>query len=180
MLFYRNMTDSFKQLTDRIELRPVKMPDDEEFLIAAYATTRDDVKYLPFDEAGKQAFILMQYTAQRDHYAVHYKDAYNYIILYDGKPAGRHMIYYGTEDIRLVDTVVLPEFQNKGIGSAVINDALKEGAEMGLPCVLHVIKESPAIRLYERLGFRVVSEIGMHDCMEWRRKLPRPDKKLYE
>jgi GNAT superfamily N-acetyltransferase len=164
------MTDSNKKLTERIALRPVVMPDDEEFLKAVYATTRDDVKYLPFDEAGKQAFILMQYTAQRDHYAAHYKDAHSFIVLYDGKPAGRHLVYYGEEDIRLVDTVIIPEFQNLGIGTILFKDAFREAEEMGLPCVLHVIKESPAIQLYKRLGFQVTGEIGIHDRMEWRPK----------
>lgn len=162
------MTDQNKKLTDRIELRPVVMPDDDEFLKAVYASTRDDLQYLPFDEAGKQAFVLMQYTAQKKHYGEHYKEALNYVVLFDGKPAGRHMIHYGTEDIRLVDTAILPEYRGHGIGTVIFKDAFKDSVKLGLPCVLHVIKESPALRLYERLGFRVIGEIGFHDTMEWR------------
>jgi ribosomal protein S18 acetylase RimI-like enzyme len=162
------MAAEHRKLTDRIELRPVTMPEDDDLLHRIYASTRDDIKYLPFDEAGKRAFVEMQYKAQRDHYAVHYAGARSYIILHDGHPAGRHMIDYGSKDIRLVDTVILPEFRNLGIGTVIFRDAFRESMEMGLPCVLHVIKESPAIRLYRRLGFRVVGETGIHDRMEWR------------
>lgn len=169
------MTDPNVKLTEKIELRPVVMPDDDEFLHAVYASTRDDVKYLPFDDAGKQAFIAMQYTAQKTHYAEYFKDAKSYIVMYDGKPAGRHIIDYGKEDVRLVDMAILPEYRGLGIGTVLFKDALKDAERLGLPCVLHVIKENPAIPMYKRLGFRTVGESGFHDRMEWRP--PEIDKK---
>lgn len=162
------MTVKNKKLTDKIELRPVVMPDDEEFLKAVYASSRDDVQYLPFDDAGKQAFILMQYNAQKTHYDEYYGDAHHYIVLYDGKRAGRHMIHYGTEDIRLVDMAILPEYRKLGIGTVLFKDAFKDSVRLGIPCILHVIKQNPAIPMYKRLGFRVIGETGIHDKMEWR------------
>jgi GNAT superfamily N-acetyltransferase len=162
------MADENNKLTDRIALRPVVMPDDDEFLYAVYASTRDDVKYLPFDEAGKQAFIRMQYNAQKAHYGEHYAEALNYIVLYDGKPAGRHMIDYGTEDIRLVDMAIVPEYRGLGIGTVLFKESFKDAVRLGLPCILHVIKQNPAIPMYERLGFRTIGETGIHDKMEWR------------
>jgi GNAT superfamily N-acetyltransferase len=162
------MTEQNIKLTEKVELRPVVMPDDEEFLKSVYASTRDDVQYLPFDDAGKQAFILMQYTAQKNHYDEYYKDAKHWIVLYEGNPAGRHMIDYGREDIRLVDMAILPEYRGKGIGTVLFKDAFKDSVRLGLPCILHVIKENPAIPMYERLGFRTIGETGIHDKMEWR------------
>jgi GNAT superfamily N-acetyltransferase len=160
------MTDEIIKLTDRVELRPVVLPDDEAFLLTVYASTRDDVKYLPFDDAGKQAFILMQYTAQKNHYAEYYKDAKHYVVIYDGRPAGRYWVDYGKEDIRLVDMSILPEFRGKGIGTVIFKYAFKRSEEMGLPCVLHVMKEHRSIPMYKRLGFRVIGETGVHDKME--------------
>lgn len=162
------MIDENKKLTDKVEFRPVVMPEDDEFLYAVYASTRDDVQYLPFDESAKQAFIQMQYNAQKSHYAEHYKGALSYIILYDGKPAGRHLIHYGTEEICLVDTAILPEYRGLGIGTVVFKDAFKDSVRLGLPCILYVIKENPAMSLYERLGFRTIGEVGFHDLLEWR------------
>lgn len=161
------MTDPSIKISDRIELRPVILPDDEEFLIDVYASSRDDLQYFPFDEAGKKAFVLMQYTAQKNHYAEYYGEAKYYVVMFDGIPAGRYWVDYGKEDIRIVDIAILPEFRGHGIGTELVKDALKHSKKLDVPCALHVVKESRALNLYERLGFRITGEIGFHHKMEW-------------
>jgi ribosomal protein S18 acetylase RimI-like enzyme len=52
---------------------------------------------------------------------------------------------------------ILPEFQNRGIGTELIREVLEEAAAKGFPVELKVLKINPAIRLYERLGFEVES-----------------------
>lgn len=68
----------------------------------------------------------------------------------------------------LINTVyLLPEYQNRGIGSALIRGVLDRARTQGLPVRLGVLKVNPARRLYERLGFRVVAETETHWKMEW-------------
>jgi GNAT superfamily N-acetyltransferase len=165
------MTDEIIKLTNGVELRPVVLPDDEAFLMTVYASTREDVQYLPWEDSLKQEFILMQYRAQKMHYDEYYKDAVHYVVIYDGRPAGRYWVDYGKEDIRLVDMSILPEFRGKGIGTVLFKYAFQRSEEMGLPCVLHVMKEHRSIPMYKRLGFRVIGETGVHDKME---RPPRP------
>ena len=43
--------------------------------------------------------------------------------------------------------------RNAGIGSRLIQDLMKEASATGKPIELHVVSTSPAVRLYERLGF---------------------------
>jgi len=49
---------------------------------------------------------------------------------------------------------VLTEYRNAGVGSRLINELMQEATAAGKPIKLHVVSSSPAVRLYERLGFR--------------------------
>ena len=51
---------------------------------------------------------------------------------------------------------VVPEFQRRGLGRAVIQNVIEQGASRRLPVTLSVVPANPgAKRLYERLGFEV-------------------------
>ena len=77
----------------------------------------------------------------------------------DGQKAA-YISAYPVEDGRmeLDDLYVFPEFRNRGIGGAILK---KYCAESAVPIFLYVFKRNTrAIALYERLGFRVVQEVG--------------------
>lgn len=67
----------------------------------------------------------------------------------------------------LSSIALLPRYQNKGIGTAVIRNIQAEAREMGMPLTLQVLKVNPARNLYERLGFRVTGETDTHYLMIW-------------
>lgn len=70
----------------------------------------------------------------------------------------------------LANVQILPEFQNRGLGSAVVRRVMDDAQAAGVPVRLQVLKSNRAARrLYERLGFEVTDEGGMHDQM----RLPR-------
>jgi ribosomal protein S18 acetylase RimI-like enzyme len=52
-----------------------------------------------------------------------------------------------------------PEYQRRGVGTALIRDLSAQARALGLPLTLHVLNVNPARRLYERLGLRVVAEV---------------------
>ena len=68
----------------------------------------------------------------------------------------------------LIDITLLPEFRQDGIGTWLLRDLLAEGEAAGKPVTIHVEVFNPAMRLYERLGFRSVEERGPYRLMEWR------------
>lgn len=70
------------------------------------------------------------------------------------------MIRVDEQETRVhVDQIyLLPEYQNRGIGSGLIRDVQCAARQQGLPVSLWVLRVNPAQRLYERLGFRVVEE----------------------
>jgi ribosomal protein S18 acetylase RimI-like enzyme len=50
------------------------------------------------------------------------------------------------------------QFQRRGIGTDVVKALIGEAARTGLALTLGVVKTNPALRLYERLGFRITHD----------------------
>jgi ribosomal protein S18 acetylase RimI-like enzyme len=147
-------------------LRPA-CPDDEAFLVQLYASTREEERTLGrWDDAQWQAFVEVQFTAQRRHYEIRYPGAHHLIIVIDDRRAGRFLVSQTLDELHLIDLALLPEYRNRGVGGALLRDALEAASRAGLPARLHVLKTSRAIRLYERLGFSVTGDAGSHFLME--------------
>jgi ribosomal protein S18 acetylase RimI-like enzyme len=67
-----------------------------------------------------------------------------------------------------VDIALLPAFRNQGLGGSLITAVQKMASEEGLLTVsIHVECSNPALRLYERLGFRLVETRGVYYLLEW-------------
>ena len=79
-------------------------------------------------------------------------------ILCDGVPAGWIRASDEGKQLELDDLFVLPPFQNRGIGTAVLQKYLAESEK---PIFFYAFsRNSGALRLYERLGFRVRERVG--------------------
>ena len=76
----------------------------------------------------------------------------------DGRKAGYYHFFRNEDGIpELDDLYLFPEFQNQGIGSAVIEKCCDEVLE---PVMLYVfIRNNRAVSLYQRLGFEIVETI---------------------
>ena len=66
----------------------------------------------------------------------------------------------------IVEIVILPEYQNQGIGSRVLAEEIAEARSRDVPVRLRVLKESRAISLYRRLGFKDYGRSETHVLME--------------
>lgn len=157
----------FHSVDHDITLRPAS-PADEPFLYQVYASTRlEELAPLPWDEAQRQAFLTMQFAAQRQHYHTQYAGASFELILHRGEPIGRLYVARWPEEIRLIDIALLPASRGRGIGTALIADVLAEAARARTYVRLHVEPSNRALRLYQRLGFTTVAERGLYLFMEW-------------
>lgn len=144
-------------------------PEDMEFLCRVYASTREtEMTLVDWSDEQKDEFLTMQFNAQHQHYRTHYPQAQYLVILWEGKPIGRLYIDWWTDQIRIVDISLLPEYRNRGIGTMLLQDILAEGRRCGLPVTIHVEVFNPAMSLYRRLGFRKIGEHGdVYWLMEW-------------
>jgi ribosomal protein S18 acetylase RimI-like enzyme len=90
------------------------------------------------------------------------------VILVGGQPAGRLYLHRRDDEIRIMDIALLPEYCDRGIGTTLLHGLLSEAAAAGKPLRIHVERFNPALRLYERLGFRQIDDRGVYLFMEWR------------
>jgi ribosomal protein S18 acetylase RimI-like enzyme len=143
-------------------------PDDEPFLRALYASTREEeLAAVGWSPEQREAFLDMQFRARDAHYRQHYPDADDRIVLAGGVPAGRLDVVREGEIIRVIDIAVLPEFRGRGIGTHLLTGVIEEALTTGVPVELYVEFNNPAGRLYERLGFVKVGELPPYLRLEW-------------
>lgn len=151
-----------------VTLRPARA-DDAPFLRRLYASTREDeLSALAWSVAQRETFLSLQLEAQDRHYRAHYPQARFDVIERDGAPVGRLVVDRGAGVIHLLDIALLPAERGAGLGGALLRELQKEASARGSAILLHVVRTSPALRLYARLGFRVRREESVYVEMEWR------------
>lgn len=148
-------------MTLPVNLRSITA-DDLPFLYSLYASTREELDTLDWDETQKQAFVTMQFNAQHHWYTTQYEGADFSVIEANGEPIGRLYVYRTREEIRLMDIALLPQWRNGGIGSRLLADLIAESERDSKPITLHVEPYKPAFGWYQRRGFETVEDTGMH------------------
>ncbi|MGI4791488.1 MAG: GNAT family N-acetyltransferase [Janthinobacterium lividum] len=133
------------------ELRPATEEDYAFLWRVASTTMRDYVHAIwGWDEAWQEPRFRSHFVA----------GAWR-IIVVEGQDAGGLQASLGPSDatLFLANIYLLPEFQNRGIGSAVVQGLVAEAEAKNVPLRLDVLKSNPdALRLYERLGLRVIGD----------------------
>jgi ribosomal protein S18 acetylase RimI-like enzyme len=149
-------------------LRPISA-DDLPLLREIYASTREDeLSVVPWSQEQKAAFLRMQFEAQHAHYQKFYPDAQFLLVLVDDVPAGRLYVHRGPSELRLIDIALLPGFRGKGLGAALLRELLEEARGSGRAVTIHVERNNRALHLYERLGFRTVTDDGgLYLLLRW-------------
>jgi GNAT superfamily N-acetyltransferase len=155
----------------RVSLRPAA-PEDDEFLLGVYASTREaELSQVEWQPGQREAFVRMQFDAQRGEYDARFPDAEYDVILLDGRPVGRLWIGRAPHQIRLLDIALLPEAQGQGVGTYLVTRLIEEARSTGKALRHMVFMLNPeAKRLYERLGFETIEDLGAYAHMEWKSK----------
>lgn len=143
---------------------------DEAFLVSVYDSTRaEELSQAEWAPGQREAFVKWQFDLQRSEYTTRFPEAEYYVISINEQPAGR--IWIGADDtqIRLLDIAILPEFQNRGAGTALLRWLIdqSENAHKPLRHMVFVLNND-AHRFYERLGFVIIDDLGAYKHMEYR------------
>lgn len=147
-------------------LRPARA-EDRDFLLRVYASTREEeLRLVDWSDEQKAAFVQQQFESQDAYYREHYDPATFDVIEVDGEPIGRLYVARWEEEIRIIDIALVPEHRGRGIGTVLLRDLLDEGARTGKRVSIHVERDNPALRLYERLGFAPVEDRGVYLLLE--------------
>ena len=108
----------------------------------------------------------MQFDLQDKHYKEHFKNADFLIIKSAKKDVGRLYVEEKEDQIKIIEITISPSFRSKGIGGFVMNEIIERAEGKKYKCKIYIVKtDSPAIRLYERLGFLKEDDTGVYDLM---------------
>jgi ribosomal protein S18 acetylase RimI-like enzyme len=120
---------------------------DREFLYSVYCTNMRDVVEQTW--GWDDAWQLADFEKRCEQCSVS-------IIEVDSGSVGGLWLEQGADSLHINELQIASASQGRGIGTAVIERVIEQGASCGLPIVLSVVPANPrAMSLYERLGFRV-------------------------
>ena len=149
-------------------MRPASA-DDEPFLYSLYADRRAPelaaVGWLP---AQRQAFLDLQFRAQREGYGAAFPQADHWIVEDGATPVGRLLVDRRPHEHRVVDLVILTAWRGRGIGGALMREVMAEAAAADVPVALTVeAYDQRLVGWYRGMGFSVVDEGSVHLGMAW-------------
>jgi ribosomal protein S18 acetylase RimI-like enzyme len=146
----------------------MRWPEDEPFLQAVYAGTRElELAQVPWPVEQKAAFCRMQFHAQHTDYQRNYPHAAYDVVERAGEPIGRLYVDRRPKSVHILDIALLPAHRGAGVGTKLLHQLQEEARAASLPLRIHVEKFNPALRLYQRLGFRTLEDHGVYLLMEW-------------
>lgn len=94
------------------------------------------------------------------------------VIQFNGIDVGRLRIVKSSSKIYIGGIQILPAFQQKGIGTAIFTDLIKEANELMLPIELEVDKTNEvAIKFYKKFNFVRIDEKGTDWIVKYNPKL---------
>jgi ribosomal protein S18 acetylase RimI-like enzyme len=153
---------------EQVRLRAVSAEDDDGFLLSVYASTRaEELARTPWTAEQKEAFVKMQYTAQKQHYAAMYPGANHDIVSIDETPVGRIYLDRGAEELHILDMTVLPRYRGQGAGEVLLRRLMEEAGASGKTVTIFVESFNPSLSLFVRLGFQKEREEGYQFLMKW-------------
>jgi len=110
-----------------------------------------------WDDSTQEAFFRRNFSSETVQ-----------IITVDGQNAGLLNVEREPNGIFLANLQIHPSFQNRGLGTAVLQTVMGSAKALRIPVRLQVLRvNSAALRLYSRLGFVTYQETPTHHLMRW-------------
>ncbi|MDR3775211.1 MAG: GNAT family N-acetyltransferase [Terracidiphilus sp.] len=155
------------EATDLLDLR-VAQPGDLPFLFDLYCDVRGpEVSAWGWPAIQRDAFLRMQFEAQRRGYEAAYPEAIHHIVLCGGEAIGHRLAASTREGMRLVDIALLAAHRKRGIGSRLIRQLMDDCRGSRSALRLQVLRGNPVQGLYRRLGFTETGADQMYIEMAW-------------
>jgi GNAT superfamily N-acetyltransferase len=138
------------------------MPQDRSMPISFRQALDQDFDYCKRLYFGEMEWIIEKLHLDRAAQAASFQQQWDLtqvrIIALDGSDLGWLQTMTQEDELFVAQMFVDRPFQRRGIGTEVMKRLIGEAARVNQTMRLNVVKINPAVRLYERLGFQVISE----------------------
>jgi len=144
-----------------------EVADDFDFLRRLYCEDRaQEFGFLP--EPQQQLLLTQQFRARYASYRA--VDGRWFALLIDASdhPIGHLALAFGPPALHMIDIALVASARGNGAGSGLLRGLIADAKAQGWDMELHVLIDSPAGRLYQRLGFEAVSESPPYRAMRRR------------
>jgi GNAT superfamily N-acetyltransferase len=139
--------NSVKWQAMQITLRPARTQDFDFCEALYFAGMENIIRELNLDRVAQSASFRQQWELTQVR-----------IIVVDGADVGWLQSTKRGDSLFLAQLFVDASFQRRGIGTEVMHRLIAEAARARQAVTLGVVKINPALRLYERMGFRITHE----------------------
>jgi ribosomal protein S18 acetylase RimI-like enzyme len=143
-------------------------PDDEEFLRALILShIENEIGASFWPEPMRTHLTGMQCDARRQSIRANFPGVPEHVIEIDGHRAGWLVLAESETHLQLVEILIASAWRGKGAGTELLREITRRAAASGKPVRLQVeVRNTSAIRLYERAGFRRTGEDAVRYLME--------------
>jgi ribosomal protein S18 acetylase RimI-like enzyme len=131
----------------KIVFRPARSEDFDYCANLYFSGMENIIRELKLDWAAQAASLRQEWEPAQVR-----------VIVVDAVDVGWFQIIPHDDVLFLAQIFVDRQFQERGIGTEVMNSLIEEGTRGGQAMALAVVKTNPALRLYRRLGFRITHE----------------------
>jgi ribosomal protein S18 acetylase RimI-like enzyme len=124
---------------------------------------------MPVGESIRQQLLDMQFRAMIMSYRTAFPEGRFEVITLNDAPVGRLITDSGPDRFRIVYIALLPEWQQKQIGTVLMLRVLEQPRSRGISCEATVALDNlPSRQLWSRLGFTERERDGANLVLEWR------------
>ncbi len=143
-----------------IELIPATEKDREFFRKTHHLAYRQVIESMfKWDEKEQAIFADRDFDERNPH-----------IIIFDKQYSGVVGWQDKSEYIWFGPIFILPQYQNKGIGSLLVKQFMDKADSQNLPLRLQTLRKNERAKVfYKKLGFKVIDYNNIHWQMEYRK-----------
>ena len=170
-----NSTPSIQNLIDDYHMTNSILAGNREMKMAFQlrpATVEDKNFMIRLERITLARYIekIMEWPLeyQINYYDTHFKPKHVSIILHNNQAIGALSILFRRRDIYFFYLYLLPQFQNKGIFTSIMEDIMKRAKKERKSIISSTFKENKVgKRLADRYGFQVIGEDSLRFYLKW-------------
>ena len=141
--------------------------EDQDFRYRLFCNSRPPQFAVLAPEAFEQV-MTYQFHGQNLNQLARFPQASFDVIELAGEPIGRVVVDRSAAVLHLVDLAIVPQWRDRGIGTAIMRALMDDARAAEIPVRLEVAAtDDPAVRLYLRLGFIPIETAAFYARLEW-------------
>lgn len=150
-----------------IYLRAIEESDKQD-VFEIFLNSRPDLLELISYDNQNENVILSQFDLSQRYLDCRELDT-RYVIVYENKTIGTLYLRINEKKIEVVSFAILPLFRNKGIGTYILNEIINKYSDEFEIRLNVAWYNNEALKLYLRLGFEEIEDLGVYKELGIRR-----------